>query len=202
MRRHDDLAWFFGGDMEAALGLRSNFAPLVDLAMSGLAGGGARPPAEVSSRRIDDATRARAIRSALEQLDAPTLQVLWALHAPMQFAAEVRRALGELAAVVLLTPTGRRELERAAERRTRKEREKAPRDWLLSVVVQAEALLETLRGEADGLARGALDAYRQVVKATAAKTQETDAPPVSRRRRRRAEEDDIEPILPSAAWRR
>ena len=194
MRRHDDLAWFFGGDMEAALGLRSNFAPLVDLAMSGLGGGGARPAAEVSDRRIDDATRARAIRSVLEQLDTATVQVLWALHAPMQFAAEVRRSLGELAAVVLLTATGRRELARAAERRTRKEREKAPRDWLLSVVVQAEGLLETLRGEADALAREALDAYRDVTQA--------DAPPVSRRRRRRADEDDVAPILPSAAWRR
>ena len=191
MRRHADLAWFFGGDMEAALGLRSNFAPLVDLAMSGLGGGGSRPAAEVSDRRIDDATRARRIRAVLEQLTPGTVHVLWALHAPHAWPREVRAELGELAALVLLSPLAREAIaEQEADRRGRV---KSGPDWLLSLCVKGGPALEELRV---GARKGAEQALRDYELAAGA-----DAPPASRRRRRAAD-DDVEPILPSAAWRR
>lgn len=193
MKRHGELEWFFGGDMEAALGLRSNFAPLVDLAMSGLAGGGSRPAAEVSARRIDDATRARRIRGVLGQLPENVVRVLWALHAPMQFAAEVRRSLGELAAVVLLTPTGRRELARLSEQRAAKERERVPRDWLLSLVLAGGDPLEKLQHEADKMASAAMAAYQCFAREA--------HPPDEQPSRRRAAHDDVEPIVPTTAWR-
>lgn len=190
MRRLADLAWFFGGDMEAALGVRSNFAPLVDLAMAGLGGGG-RLSTDVSDRRIDDATRARRIRSVLEQLGPATVQVLWAMHAPHAWPREVRAELGELAAVVLLSPRARRAI--AEQQPDRRGRVKSGPDWLLSLCVHGGPTLEELRDEAR---RGAEQAVRDYEAAAGG-----DAPPASRRRRRAAD-DDVEPILPSAVWRR
>ncbi len=176
--QHGDLAWFYGGDMEAALGLRSNFGALVDLALSGIGEGGSGARG-VSAHRLDAVSRARAIAARIARVEPQHQRILVALHTPVAgLAREVRQEFAELAGVALLQLPPKR---------------KGAKSALLSLcVVGPAAERVALQESSRELAKKALAAFRA--------TDEADAPPVSRRRRSRQQDDDVEPIIPRAAW--
>jgi hypothetical protein len=111
-----DLAWYFG-EAAAAMGVRSSHGPLVDMAMSGIQGGGRTNGVEaraVEDRSLDAAGRQRCITARLGHLTGAQRDVLEALHglvdwttAPelAQIRATLQATLGELANVAPMTAT-------------------------------------------------------------------------------------------------
>jgi hypothetical protein len=113
----DDLRWWFR-EAESRLGLRSTFGAFVDLAMSGIQGGGRTNGAERSwtEGKRHAAARERCIRWRLHGVSPQVLAVLDAAYGPHALAdraervtglADARRdlsaAFGDLLAVALLT---------------------------------------------------------------------------------------------------
>ncbi len=111
----DDLRWHFS-EAESALGIRSTLGAFVDMALSGLSGGGRGNAVEdraVEPRRLAATGRHRCIRDRLRHLPPSTVEVLRAAYGAddwtnavddLQVRGPLRRAFGELVGVVLLTP--------------------------------------------------------------------------------------------------
>ncbi len=162
----DDLRWHFG-EAESALGIRSTLGAFVDMALSGISGGGGGNAVEaraVEPRRLDATGRHRCIRKRLAPLPPATMAVLRAAYGADDWAravddpqvrAPLRRVFGELLGVVLLT----------AEPIAHATRRQAPTD---KPCADAETAQE--RADVTRTPRGALlCAYRRPVPAKAPK---------------------------------
>jgi len=111
-----DLAWYFG-EAAAAMGVRSTHGAFVDMAMSGIQGGGKTNGVEarsVEEHRLLAVARHRCLHVRLGPLTAAQLAILEALYglggwtvAPelSQVRATLQAALRELVNVAPMTPT-------------------------------------------------------------------------------------------------
>lgn len=97
--RPDDLRWWLCA-AESRLGLRSTFGAFVDLAMSGIQGGGRSNGVERSwtDRKHEATARERCIRARLRGLAPHHLAVLIAAYSPQTLAVRAERLTGDRAA--------------------------------------------------------------------------------------------------------
>jgi hypothetical protein len=161
------LAWFFG-EAASAMGVRSSHGPLVDMAMSGIQGGGRSNGVEaraVEARSLDAAGLHRCVTARLAHLTGTQRSILEALYglggwtlAPelAQIRATLQAALGELVNVAPLTVAAR---QHAARRQAhppapRKDRPSQPK----RSVTPAQAARDLLAADVAlaGSARGAV----------------------------------------------
>lgn len=85
----DDLRWFYG-EAESALGIRSTLGAFVDMALSGITGGGKSNGVEnraVEQRRLDATGRERCIRHRLDQAPSAAREVLRIAYGPDDWSA-------------------------------------------------------------------------------------------------------------------
>lgn len=85
----DDLRWHFG-EAESALGMRSTLGAFVDMALSGIQGGGKSNGVEnraVEQHRLDATARHRCIRQRLRGVPEAVMSVLRAAYGPDDWTA-------------------------------------------------------------------------------------------------------------------
>lgn len=132
IERCEHLHWFLHYG-ESAMGLRSSFGPMVDLALGGFGGGAPDPHATAArrhDRRIADDTEmsyGRRLRDRWRRLTPDTQRILWLAHGPhawSRWSKDVARALGSLSGVAILTT--------AADRGWRASAKGTVGDWLAS----------------------------------------------------------------------
>lgn len=149
-----ELRWLFC-EAEGALGLRSSFGALVDLALAGVPQGGASVPRGLTDRRLVAAGEERALRCRLGALSGRDREVLYLAYGPQPWPREVRgRAYGSWPGVLLVVPAARRAHERLGGPGL------GVGEWLRSLVARGEAaFLAQLREEARGLVGRAYGAF-------------------------------------------
>lgn len=221
--RCEHLTWYLH-NADAAMGLRSSFGPMVDLALGGFGGssgshdGGAVARhdrrAEVGGGGAVDL--GRRLRERWMRLDPQTQRVLWLAYGPhawSRWSKDVARALGELSGVALLTHAAERGSIATAKTKAeslvfwRQERAHPDSDRLVWVPTIVEADTVTDHPVATWLARQCLrhqdvsairDEATRMTRAAFAEWLLYAAP---KPRRMRAARPVVEPLAPRAMLR-
>jgi hypothetical protein len=98
-----ELDWFFGC-AESAMGLRSNFLPLMEMALTGVKGTRSDPADTGMEDRLEAAHAARIIRARLLATSGEDAKTIACAYEPRQWPARVDSVFGRLAGVAVRTP--------------------------------------------------------------------------------------------------
>ena len=102
----DELDWFFTR-AESAMGIQSNWGPLMEMALSGLRGTAHDPADTDVDARLEAVHAARVIRERLQRMPRAEAEVLCAAFEARRWPTRVATVLGRLAGVAVQTEEAR-----------------------------------------------------------------------------------------------
>jgi hypothetical protein len=152
-----ELDWYFTCS-ESEMGLASNFAPLVAMALTGVVGTRSDPADTMAERRIAAAHAEGQIRKRLRLMPTRLVGVLEAAYEPRAWPPELLRHFGRVAGIAVRTRAARA-LEKA---RAGSNLDSVASSLAAAINRNDHALLATVRSEAESILRPALQAYESV----------------------------------------
>ena len=153
----EELDWYFSCS-ESEMGLSSNFAPLVAMALTGVVGTSADPADMMAERRIIAAHAEGQIRRRLRAIPNHLAGVLATAYEPRVWPPELLRHFARAAAIAVRTKAAR-----ALDTGKGGSRLDAIAGRLASAVNRHDHdLLARIAREAEGILRPALQAYESV----------------------------------------
>lgn len=157
----EELEWLLCKS-EGAIGIVSNFQPLMDAARGGWGGGG-NQEGRITDRKFGfgecDVAKSRRLRTAYMRLSGEHRHVLWLAYGPETWPRETHRPLGQLAGIALLTKAAQDGFKRALKRPGNADKDLGA--WIVATCRKGDSeALGAIITEAAGIAAEAVAAWQ------------------------------------------